>query len=138
VERWCNDFAFYLIAGDAVNALNQYHSYSEDLNQTIDQLSATTHISRMAWYTKLAYERVVPMPHYYTIIHQLEEETEERQQREKEELKSKQSQAMTPKPIISPLYLETMQYAYYNGLVSDSTFCEQLRIPQRKLEHYLL
>jgi Zn-dependent peptidase ImmA (M78 family) len=137
VERWCNDFAFYLIAGDAVHILESFKDYSEDLNQAIDRLSATTHISRMAWYTKLAYENVVPMPHYRNIMHQLEEETEERRQQHKEELQLKQSKATTPKPIISPLFLETMQYAYYNGLVSDATFCEQLKIPQGRLGHYL-
>ncbi len=136
VERWCNDFAFYLIAGDAVNELDKFKKYSEDLNQTIDQLASTTHISRMAWYTKLAYENIIPMPHYHAIIHKLEDEYENRQREKKEELRA-QSRASAPKPIISPLYLETMQYAYYNGLVSEASFCEQLRIPQNKLEKYL-
>lgn len=137
VERWCNDFAFYLIAGEAVNMLKQFNGYSEDLNRAIDELAATTHISRMAWYTKLAYEKVVPMPYFHTIIRQLEDEYEERQREKKEEQKLKPSRAAAPQPIISPLYLETMQYAYYNGLVSESSFCEQLRIPQAKFDKYL-
>lgn len=136
-ERWCNDFAFYLIAGNAVNELDKFLEYSEDLNQTIDKLASSTHISRMAWYTKLAYENKVPMPHYHTIIRQLEDEYDERQKEIKEELKKKQSRGSAPKPIISPLYLETMQYAFYNGLVSESSFCEQLKIPQNKLDKYL-
>ena len=57
VERWCNDFAFYLIAGDAVNELDKYNIYSEDVNFTIDELSKSTHISKMAWYTRLAYKK---------------------------------------------------------------------------------
>lgn len=137
VERWCNDFAFYLIAGDAVDELERFKEYSEDLNQAIDMLSSTTHISRMAWYTKLAYEKVVPMRRYSAIIQQLEEEYEERQRERKEELRQKQSQAVAPRPIISPLYLETMQYAFYNGIVSESAFCEHLKIPQTKLDKYL-
>jgi Zn-dependent peptidase ImmA (M78 family) len=137
VERWCNDFAFYLIGGEAVNKLDEFKEYSEDLNQTIDTLSASTHICRMAWYTKLAYDNIVPMPHYRTIIHHLEEENEERQREKKEKLKKKQSRASTHNPIISPLYLETMQFAFYNGLVSASSFCEQLRIPHTKLDKYL-
>lgn len=137
VERWCNDFAFYLIAGNAVGELDKFHGYSENLNQTIDKLAASTHISRMAWYTKLAYDKVVPMPIYRAIINQLEEDFENRQQEKKEEQKSKQSAARAPKPIISPLYLETMQYAYHYGLVSEAAFCEQLKIPQNKLDKYL-
>lgn len=137
VERWCNDFAFYLIAGDAVGELDQFHEYSENLNQTIDRLASSTHISRMAWYTKLAYNKVVPMPIYRAIITHLEEDFENRQREKKEEQKSKQSAARAPRPIISPLYLETMQYAYHYGLVSEATFCEQLKIPQNKLDKYL-
>ncbi len=137
VERWCNDFAFYLIAGKSVDELDNYHGYSEDLNDAIDRLSSATHISRMAWYTKMAYENRMPMPKYHYIIKQLEDENEAKQQEMKKELVNKSAAPRSPKPIISPLYLETMQYAYYNGLVSESVFCEKLRIPKNKLEKYL-
>ncbi len=137
VERWCNDFAFYLIAGDAVNVLDPFKDYSEDLNQTVEELSATTHISRMAWYTKLAYEEIIPLSHYNHIIRQLEEENEERQRQIKEDQKLGQSKPVAPRPIISPLYLETMQYAYYNGLVTEASFCDHLRISQTKIDKYL-
>ncbi len=137
VERWCNDFAFYLIAGKSVDELDKFNDYSEDLNDAIDKLSTTTHISRMAWYTKMAYENRMPIPKYHYIIKQLEDENEAKQQELKKELDNKPSSPRSPKPIISPLYLETMQYAYYNGLISESVFCEKLRIPKNKLEKYL-
>lgn len=137
VERWCNDFAFNLIAGDAVNELDKYTVYSEDINFTIDELSKSTHIGKMAWYTRLAYNKIVPMPHYRGIIRNLEEEQAEKQREIKEEQKNKSSNARAPKPIVSPLYLETMQYAFYNGLVSESSFCEQLRISPKQIDKYL-
>lgn len=137
VERWCNDFAFYLIAGDAINELDKYTTYSEDINFTIDELSKSTHISKMAWYTRLAYNKVVPMPRYRGIIRNLEEEQAEKQREIKEEQKNKSSNARAPRPIVSPLYLETMQYAFYNGLVSESSFCEQLRISPKQIDKYL-
>lgn len=137
VERWCNDFAFYLIAGDAVNELDKYSVYSEDVNSTIEGLSKSTHISRMAWYTRLAYKNIVPMPRYRGIIRDLEEEQAEKQREIKEEQKNKSSNARAPKPIVSPLYLETMQYAFYNGLISEASFCEQLRISPKQIDKYL-
>lgn len=137
VERWCNDFAFHLIAGDAVAELDQFDSCSEDVHQTIDRLSAETHISRMAWYTRLAYRREVPMPYYRSIIRELEEEQAEKIKEQKEEQKGQSSNAHTPKPIVSPLYLETMQYAFYNGLISEASFCEQLKISPKQVEKYL-
>lgn len=137
VEKWCNDFAFYLIAGDAVRELDKYTTYSEDVNITIDELSKSTHISRMAWYTRLAYKKVVPMPYYRGIIRDLEDEHAERQRELKEEHQNKSSNARAPKPIISPLYMETMQHAFYNGLVSEATFCEQLKISPKQVNKYL-
>lgn len=137
VERWCNDFAFYLIAGNAVNKLDRFNTYSEDVDSTVEELSKSTHISRMAWYTRLAYNKIVPMPHYRGIIRDLEEEQTEKQREIKEEQKGKTSNARAPKPIISPLYLETMQYAFYNGLVSEASFCEHLKISPKQLERYL-
>lgn len=137
VERWCNDFAFYLIAGDAVNELDKYRSYSEDVNFTIDELSNSTHISKMAWYTRLAYNKIVPMPYYRGIIRDLEEEQAEKQRELKEEQKANSSNARAPKPIVSPLYLETMQYAFYNGLVSEASFCEQLKISPKQIDKFL-
>jgi len=136
-ERWCNDFAFYLIAGDAVNELDKFGCYSEDVNMMIDHLSATTHISRMAWYTRLAYEKKVSQKLYHTIIRQIEEETEERKLKEKEEKKKVSGIARSPRPIISPLYLETMQHAFFNGLVSEAVFSKQLGIPKNKIDKYL-
>lgn len=136
-ERWCNDFAFCLIAGEEAKVLEQFTEYSEDLNQTIDALSSSTHISRMAWYTKLAYEKVVPMPYFHSIIKSLEEEYEERLAEKKDRQELKPSGASAPKPIISPLYLETMQYAFYNGLVTEAAFCDRLKIPQNKIDKYL-
>lgn len=137
VERWCNDFAFYLIAGDAVNELDKYDSYSEDVNITIDNLSKSTHISRMAWYTRLAYKKIVPMPYYHGIIKELEEEQAEKQRDKTEDKKNQVSNARAPKPIVSPLYLETMQYAFYNGLISEASFCEQLKISSKQIDKYL-
>lgn len=138
VERWCNDFAFYLIAGDAVNELDKYRSYSEDVNSTVDHLSGSTHISKMAWYTRLAYNKIVPMPYYRGIIRTLEDKQAEKQEALKEAQKAAPSSgARAPKPIVSPLYLETMQYAFYNGLVSEASFCEQLKISPKQIDKFL-
>lgn len=136
-ERWCNDFAFFLIAGDAVAELDKFDSYSEDVNMMIDHLSTTTHISRMAWYTRLAYDKKVPTKYYHAIIRQIEEETEERKSKEKEERKKESGIARSPKPIISPLYMETMQHAFFNGLVSEAVFAKKLGIPKNQIDKYL-
>lgn len=77
------------------------------------------------------------MPYYRGIIRTLEEEYAEKQRELKEEQKGKSSNARAPKPIVSPLYMETMQHAFYNGLVSEASFCEQLKIPPKQIGKYL-
>ena len=92
----------------------------------------------MAWYTRLAYNNIVPIPFFRVIIKELEEEEAEKQQiKMLERPESKSSNARSPKPIISPLYVETMQYAYFQGLVSEAAFCETLKISQTEIEKYL-
>ena len=77
------------------------------------------------------------MPHYRGIIRNLEEEQAEKQRELNEEQKKDSSNARAPKPIVSPLYLETMQYAFYNGLVSEASFCEPLRISPKQIDKFL-
>ena len=44
----------------------------------------------------------------------------------------------SPKPIISKLYLETMQYAYFKGIVSEAAFCQHLHISVSEAERRYL
>lgn len=77
------------------------------------------------------------MPYYHGIIRELEEEYAEKQRELKEEQKGRTSNARAPKPMVSPLYMETMQHAFYNGLVSEASFCEQLKISPKNIDKYL-
>ena len=45
--------------------------------------------------------------------------------------------SMAPKPIISPLFLKTMQYAYFKGVVNERTFCSKLNIKASNFEKVL-
>ena len=42
-----------------------------------------------------------------------------------------------PKPINSPLFISTIQTAYYEGVINEYEVCKRLNIKPEKLEAYL-
>ena len=49
----------------------------------------------------------------------------------------KKIQGAVPVPIISPLYLTTLQTALYNGFINEADFCKRLNISADKLTKYI-
>ena len=60
IEKWCNDFAFYLLMGeesvklDSLKYANSKNDYAHDM---IKDLSDATHVSMLAIYTRLVIEK---------------------------------------------------------------------------------
>lgn len=140
VERWCNDFAFYLIAGadakllDAVAAVSPDNDYCHDL---ASEVSKRTFISRLAIYTRFLIDKKVSPANYAAIKADLMEQYNLRLQKEKEAVKDNNTHPAPPKPIMSPLYIETMQMALFKGVISETQFCKYLNIKPSKMEKYL-
>lgn len=140
IEQWCNEFAFHLIVGeeirqlDAITEVNVDNDYAHEL---VDIIAGKTHISRLSLYTHMYYQHKLPQNVYTRIC----EEGKKRAITKKKEEKAKEEEKRfirPPKPIISRLYLETMQYAYYKGIVNEATFCQQLHISASEAERRYL
>ena len=138
IEKWCNDFAYYFIMGQVAQELNvQVNHVGADTDyhyEYVAELSKHAHISRFAIYTRLYVDGKMTFTSYDTVRNGLAEEYRQRQERERAERENKKSFGRTPKPIISPLYLRTMQYAYFKGIVSETVFCTQLHIKPDQFE----
>jgi len=124
VERWCNDFAFYFIAGeesraiDSISAINSNNDYCHD---EIEQIAKTVHLSQSAIYTHLYLTNKMSYAIYATIRDDLDKQYSIRETEEK--VKEETPKGFSaPKPIISDLYIETMQLAYFKGVVGDIEF----------------
>lgn len=140
VERWCNDFAFHFIMGEEAEELNNIQKVNADHDYYMDYvagLSARTHISRLAIFTRLFLENKMTFAHYNTVRANLAQEYKLRTEREKEQKEETKSFGMAPKPIISPLFLKTMQYAYFKGIVNEMAFCKHLNIKPDNFEKVL-
>lgn len=144
-ETWCNEFAFHFLAGSYSSMLNElgitgpqndYH------RETIEKISKNTHLSRLALYTKLLFNNQITYANYnkvkddlYKEYRQKEEEKEREKQRKKElDIKTRGS---TPKPIKSPLFISTIQQAYYSGVLDEYDVCKKLNIKPEKLGDYI-
>lgn len=139
VENWCNDFAYRFIMGeyaeelDAIERVDANNDYCFD---AISQLSGQTHISRLAIYTRLYLDKRISYASYNNVKNELAERYQIRVEQEKAKNEGKKGGAV-PKPIISPLFLQTMQYAYFKGVINEDTFCRRLNVKPNKFEEML-
>ncbi len=140
IEHWCNDFAFYLLAGDeaekidSITSVGPENDYCHDL---AEEISKRTFISRLAIYTRFLIDKKVSPLNYFSIKADLIDQYNKHIKEEKETLKDKDSHPAPPKPIMSPLYLETMQMALFKGVISETQFCKYLNVNPSKMEKYL-
>lgn len=145
IERWCNDFAYHFLAGEYDKSFEQIdksegsNDYHFDL---IESISKRTHLSQIALFTKLLYQKKITQSNYNNIKADFEEKyrlrkEEEQKQRELDKLQGIQKGGSTPKPMNSPLLVSTIQTAFYEGVINEYDVCKTLNISPDKLERYL-
>lgn len=145
VENWCNEFAFYFLAGRYANTIHQLSTAnaSNDYHmELIGEISKKTHLSRLALYTRLLLDGKITYPSYLHIKQEFEEQYQEQEaalkkQRELEKLAGIESNARAAQPIKSPLLISTLQTAFYEGVINEQDFCKTLHITPDKLPQYL-
>ncbi len=145
IERWCNDFAYYFLAGEYNKAFEQIDKADETNDyhfELIENISKHTHLSQIALFTKLLFQKKISQNNYNTIKTDFDEQyrlrqEEEKKQRELDKLQGIQKGGSTPKPINSPLLISTIQTAFYEGVISEYDVCRTLNISPDKLEKYL-
>lgn len=149
VEKWCNDFAYYFLIGDLDNVItnlaqasskNDYHS---DL---IDGISKDTNLSTISLYTRLLINGKISRAHYSSKVAEIQESIEKRLEAEKIKRELEKSKALeegrelrgaAAKPILSPLFINTLQSAYYEGVIGEAEFCKRLNIKPKNIDKYL-
>jgi len=145
IEKWCNDFAYFFLAGDVANELNKIQkadSTNDYHFETIEDISKRTHLSQIALFTRLLYEKKLSANDYSKIKTDLFEKYQEKLEKEKinQELdteKGIKQRGATPQPIKSPLLISTIQTAFYEGVLNEYEVCKRLNIKPEKLEKYI-
>lgn len=145
IEKWCNDFAFYFLAGDYAKSLDSLEeaSFENDYHHDfIEKVSQNTHLSRLALFTRLLYRGKISKSNYALVKEDFEEQFKKKQEekeREKQLLKEQgiPQRGSVAKPIPSPLFLSTIQTAYYEGVLNEYEVCKKLNIKPEKLAKYI-
>jgi Zn-dependent peptidase ImmA (M78 family) len=145
IERWCNEFAYYFLAGDyakkieTIDKANSNNDYAFDI---INEVSQKTHLSRIALFTRLLFQNKISQSDYNSVKSGFDEDYRIKQEKEKKLRELEKQQGIkpggsTPKPINSPLLISTIQTAFYEGLINEYDVCKTLNIKPDKLEKYL-
>jgi Zn-dependent peptidase ImmA (M78 family) len=145
IERWCNDFAYFFLVGDYANDLSmiQKADSSNDYHfEKIEEVSKRTHLSQIALFTRLLYEKKLSANDYSKIKTDLFEKYQEKLEKEKinQELDTEKrikQRGAAPQPIKSPLLISTVQTAFYEGVLNEYEVCKRLNIKPEKLEKYI-
>ena len=149
VERWCNDFAYYFLIGELDKTLtalatatgnNDYH------HDIIDSIASQTNLSVFALYTRLLINENISLSNYRKVCKELSDsiktrEAEEQRKHELERMKAleegKKPGGAAAKPLLSPLYVSTIQSAFYEGVINETEFCKRLNIKPERIDYYL-
>lgn len=145
IEKWCNDFAYHFLAGehgemlDNIERATKKNDYHFSL---IDTISKETHLSRIALFTRLLYQKKISKKNYNIIKAGFDEEyrlkREEELKKEAEKEMGIKRQGRSPQPIKSPLLISTVQTAFYEGIFNEYQVCKTLNINPKKLDKYLI
>ena len=145
MERWCNDFAYYFLVGEyakpmesleKASAKNDYHF---DFIKTV---SDNTHLSQIALFTRLLFDNKISKIDYANVKSEFDEIFKKRQKEKEIEKQLMKDQGIkqrgsVAKPIPSPLFVSTIQTAFYEGILNEYEVCKKLNIKPEKLDKYI-
>jgi len=145
IERWCNDFAFFFLAGNyskTLDSLEKASSNNDYHHDFIEKVSQHTHLSQLSLFTRLLFQGKISKSNYNLVREEFEEifrQRQEEKEREKQLLKEQgvKQRGSVAKPIPSPLFLSTIQTAYYEGVLNEYEVCKKLNIKPEKLDKYI-
>lgn len=145
IENWCNEFAYYFLVGDyykQIKSLEKADMFNDYHHNLIDEVSKETHLSTLALYTRLLYDKKISNSDYNKIRSDIklayqEKVAEENRFKELQKLQGIKQGGSVPKPINSPLFINTLQNALYDGIINEYEFCKKLKIKPEKMEQYI-
>lgn len=145
IENWCNEFAYYFLVGDyykQIKDLGKASAFNDYHHNLIEEISKETHLSTLALYTRLLYDQKISNSDYNKIRGEIklayqEKIAEENRIRELQKLQGIKQGGSVPKPINSPLFINTLQNALYDGIINEYEFCKKLKIKPEKMEQYI-
>lgn len=122
-EKWCNQFAFYLLIGEKLSALESLQKNEINIeNKTIKNISNQKYISRLALFYHCANSGKIKWNDYHLLKDELLREYKDKKQAQKDKLdKNKKNGFAVQKPILSPLQKDIFVNAFLEGAIDEYT-----------------
>lgn len=130
IERWCNDFAYYFLVGEYYKQISSMSENDID-HDLIDSISEKTHISRLSIYTRLLNDKKISFSYYNSIRNEILANIKRNEEAEKARLEQDKllgKPIFPPKPIVSPLYKDTLESALNVGIISEYEYYRKMAI----------
>lgn len=145
IENWCNSFAFHFLIGDysdVFEKLDKADSSNDYHFPIIEDISRKTHLSQIALFTRLLFQKKISATNYNRIKTDFEERyqaklEEEKKRREQEKEMGTVQGGSAPQAIKSPLLISTIQTAFYEGIINEYDVCQRLNIKPENLDKYI-
>jgi len=149
IEKWCNDFAYFFLVGEfdktlaALPTATAHNDFHQDI---LDEIAMATNLSVFALYTRLLITEKISLGNYRKRCNEISEnirerEAEEQRNHELEKLKALEEGrtigGAAAKPLLSPLYVNAIQSAFYEGVITEAEFCKRLNIKADRIDYYL-
>lgn len=120
-EAWCSQFAFYLLIGEQLSALESLSKNEITTNsKEIQTISNKKHISRLALFYHCVGSKKISWTDYYSLRDELEKEYVDKKQAQRDKLDGNDGFATQP-PILSPLQKDIFVNAFLEGIVDEYT-----------------
>lgn len=121
-ESWCSQFAFYLLIGEQLSALESLSKNEITTNsKEIQTISNQKHISRLALFFHYASNRKISWADYNLLKDELEKEYVDKKQAQRDKQGKNGGFPKQPTPILSPLQKDIFVNAFLEGIVDEYT-----------------
>ncbi len=142
-EKWCNQFAFYLLIGEKLSALEslQRDKINTD-NKTLRNISTQKHISRLALFYYYVDSGKIKWSDYHLLKDKLDDEyknKKEVQYNKQDENEEKNKFIPIQPPILSPLQKDIFVNAFLEGAIDEYTLRTRFKnyIKNNNLEGFI-
>ena len=124
-EKWCSQFAFYLLIGEKLSALESLQKNEINIeNKTIKNISNQKYISRLALFYHCANSGKIKWSDYHSLKDKLDDEyknKKEAQYNKQDENEEKNKFIPIQPPILSPLQKDIFVNAFLEGAIDEYT-----------------
>ena len=127
---------------NVISNIEMVTSENDYQHELIKNISEQTNLSREALYTRLRIIDKITYNDYKIVLEGFKNEYRDIEEklkkvREKEKLEGRAIQPRPAKPILSPLYVNTVQSAFIEGIIGESEFCRRLNVKPENIDKYL-